>query len=289
MKMDAKFAYLIGEITPIYNDYRIRIDNAPPYVLIELSWEIGDKIKMFISQNSIKPHTLYREIYGMSEGSVNIQRKSWISREFLGRCLRIREIFISKLDIKDQLSNLKQFSFFRESMPFFDNPKYVMIGEDKVNLLRILNSSNTTLKTIRQLLKQKIGIKNSRNQRLADLEHEKDTFINFYNYILKIVNLQDDEILDILKKNYIEDEFLNLLAKNTNSCTQDGLKYYSFDIPNDITDKHWIAYANILIKFSNENNSKLIRRFRRLVPPERLTKLSEMLNELLAILRKNIP
>ena len=67
---------LIEEITPFYNDYQTKKVKVPPYILIELSWEIGEKIKIFLSKNSIKPHTLYREIYGMSEGSVNVESRT---------------------------------------------------------------------------------------------------------------------------------------------------------------------------------------------------------------------
>jgi hypothetical protein len=38
-------------------------------------------------------------------------------------------------------------------MPFFDNPKYKLKGEEREHLLTILNSDKTTLETIRKLQK----------------------------------------------------------------------------------------------------------------------------------------
>lgn len=62
-------------------------------------------------------------------------------------------MFKTKERINSELPNLKNFTLFRESMPFFDNPKYKLKGEEREHLLTILNSDKTTLETIRKLQK----------------------------------------------------------------------------------------------------------------------------------------
>ena len=68
-------------------------------------------------------------------------KKSWITREFQDRCYRIRNIFQDKDQIYSELPSLVGFTAFRESMPFFDNKKYKLEGDDRVNLLKLLNSN----------------------------------------------------------------------------------------------------------------------------------------------------
>ena len=75
-------------------------------------------------------------------------------------------------------------------MPFFDNDKYLLKGKEKKDLLNILNSnesSNLILKKIKLLQSQKIGRKNPRNQKLKEVEPQKDVFISFYNYIFNLI------------------------------------------------------------------------------------------------------
>jgi len=176
---------LIKEITPLYNSYKENAKIIKGTDAIKIMWEIGDLIKKYLKNNNIAPHTLYRQIYGKSEGTKNIEQKSYLTREFLSRSFRIRNIFTSIEEIEEKLPNLQRFITFREAMPFFDNPKYKLLGEDMENLLKILNSENSrkALHQVEELQKTYIGIKNPRNQRLKELEKDKSTFVDFYNYI----------------------------------------------------------------------------------------------------------
>jgi len=271
---------LINDITPLYNSYKQNKNSISASQAIELMWEIGAILKDFIEKEKIAPHALYREIYGKSEGSKNIARKSWITREFLGRCYRIRNIFSSKLEINRDLPNLSSFTNFRECMPFFDNDKYKFIGEEKEKLLTLLNSNQNNkyiFKTIKKLLKEKIGISNSRNQRLKDLENEKDIFINFYNYIYRITQLKSDAILIKIKEDGIDSEYISVLAQNTNALSQDGLKFFDMTNIQNTQNTNWMNYYEVISDFSNQKDPKKIRRFRRLIPPVRIAKLADML------------
>tara|TARA_B100000795_G_scaffold119631_1_gene89031 strand:- start:236 stop:841 length:606 start_codon:yes stop_codon:yes gene_type:complete len=196
-------------------------------------------------------------------------------------------MFEDRNQIYSDFPTLVGFTSFRECMPFLENEKYKFKGDERINLLKLLNSNKSKsfiLKEIRKLQADKIGIKNSRNQRLIDLEFEKTTFIDFYNYIYRLVNKNNEEILAHLSEDFIETELLKIIAKNTSALSTDGLRFFEFN--DDLVKKDsaiskiWINYINILKDFKGQSDPKKIRRFRRLIPPERIVKLADMLNNL---------
>tara|TARA_B100000953_G_scaffold249149_1_gene211549 strand:- start:43 stop:561 length:519 start_codon:yes stop_codon:yes gene_type:complete len=164
-------------------------------------------------------------------------------------------------------------------MPFFDNEKYKFVGEEKDKLLALLNSNNNKyiFKTIKKLQKERIGISNSRNQRLKDLEDEKNIFIDFYNYIYNITQLDIDEIPIKIKKDGVDSESISVLAQNTNALSQDGLKFFDMTNIQNTQNTNWMNYYEVISDFSNQKDPKKIRRFRRLIPPVRIAKLADML------------
>jgi len=278
---------LIKQITPFYNEYKLKSKSISGTNALLIMWDIGDVIKDYVNQNDVSPNSLYREVYGNSEGGTNITKKSWITREFQSRCYRIRNMFEDKNQIYSDFPTLVGFTSFRECMPFLENEKYKFKGDERINLLKLLNSNKSKsfiLKEIRKLQADKIGIKNSRNQRLIDLEFEKTTFIDFYNYIYRLVNKNNEEILAHLSEDFIETELLKIIAKNTSALSTDGLRFFEFN--DDLVKKDsaiskiWINYINILKDFKGQSDPKKIRRFRRLIPPERIVKLADMLNNL---------
>ena len=58
---------------------------------------------------------------------------------------------------------------------------------------------------VRKLLKENIGMKNSRNQRLSELHDEKRCFIDFYNHIFAMTKLNQNELKRKLADNKIDD------------------------------------------------------------------------------------
>ena len=82
--------HIISEIAPLYNSYQKETD---PVKSIVLMWEIGKILDGYIMQLNIKPHALYRELYGKSETGRNTEQRSYISREFQGRCFRVYHMF----------------------------------------------------------------------------------------------------------------------------------------------------------------------------------------------------
>lgn len=269
---------LIQQIAPLYNKYRENKDNISGTDAIEIMWDIGDYLKDYILKNKVAPHFLYREIYGKSEGQKNTSQKSYITREFLGKCYRIRNIFNNKKEIREHLPNLKRFRLFSQSMPFFDNVKYKLKGKEKESLLVLLNSNASYKEIINQiykLQKEKIGIKNPRTQRLHEVEREKQLFIDFYNFIYKILRLGDYKLC-LKEIDNINLEFIKILSKNTSALSQEGLKVFNFDIQHSLKTP-WKEYSEIIKTLIIQKDPKMRRRFRRLIPVERIVRLADML------------
>lgn len=274
---------LIQQITPLYNEYRSNKSNLSGTEALEIMWEIGDLLKGYIEQNNIAPHNLFWSIYGNAEGTKNIEQKSYITREFQNRCHRIRRIFGAKEQIKQDFPHLKSFTTFREAMPFLDDGKYKLKGNERVQLLVLLNSNQRPqeiLGKIKVLQKNKIGRKNPRTQRLFEVEKEKQEFINFYNYTYRLIKVGDYNLcLKEIKK--IKPEYINLLSKNVSALSQEGLKTYDFSIMESLKEP-WKTFSETIKDLITQKDPKNRRRFRRLIQPERIVRLADMLYGLLS-------
>jgi hypothetical protein len=271
---------LIKDITPLYNLYKENSGNISGAEALKIMWEIGDLIRQFLEKNDVAPHSLYREIYGKSEGTENTVRKSYITREFLGRSFRIRNIFDTKDSIESKLPNLKRFTTFREAMPFFDNPKYVLEGNEMEELLKILNSSNSrqAMNQVKQLQDKHIDIKNPRDQKLKELEGDKQTFVDFYNYIYQLSQKPKEEQTEELKDLDVTKNIIDHLCQDTLALTEDRLVYSGEGVYKSLNNLKWDSYIELLKRYKLESNPKRIRRFRRVIPPMKMVNLSERLH-----------
>lgn len=269
---------LIKDITPLYNKYKQEKGNLTGSEALKIMWEIGDHLKSYIDDNDVAPHNLYRQIYGKSEGKTNVEQQSYITREFLGRSFRIRNIFASKIEIDQKQKGLIDFTSFREAMPFFDNPVYSLNENEYKKLLELLNSSIKSSVIIDKLDKWKKSINNitnSRSQKLGELENEKDLFVSFYNLIYKSLSLQTHgQALELIGISDLD--YLIILSKNISATAQEGvLKYKMKDLQIDVEISN--SFILMLIKLLSKEDEKERRRFRRIIPPERMIRLSEMI------------
>ena len=274
---------LIQQITPLYNAYRSNKSTLSGTEALEIMWEIGDLLRAYIEQNNIAPHNLFWSIYGNAEGTTNIGKRSYITREFQNRCHRIRRIFANKEQIKQDFPHLKSFTTFREAMPFLDDGKYRLRGKEREQLLGLLNSDQPPQKIldrIKVLQKNKIGRKNPRTQRLFEVEKEKQEFIDFYNYVYRLIKAGDYKLcLKEFKK--IRPEYINVLSKNVSALSQEGLKIYDFATTKSL-EEPWKSFSEIIKNLISQKDAKNRRRFRRLIPPERIVRLADMLYGLLS-------
>lgn len=271
---------LIGDITPLYNSYKESSKTIDGASALHIMWLTGDLLMREIENSGVAPHNLYRKIYGKGEGSKDIVQKSYITREFLSRAYRIRKIFRLEKDIERDLPYLKSFILFREAMPFFDNDKYALKGKEKEELLNLLNcklSASLILKKIKILQKEKIGKKNPRNQKLGEVEPQKEVFINFYNFLFSLIKNNNDYAS---VKNEIKAFHKSLpdLSSNTSALAEEGFLFT--EVPEFPLGTEWRFYSEILRELSKKVDAKERRRFRRLVSPERIVRLAEMIHAL---------
>ena len=268
---------IIEDLTPLYNQYANNKNNLSGAESLKIMWDIGEIINDYIEKLQIPPHNLYRQIYGKSESNSNITQKSYITREFQGRCTRIRNIFANHEEIDKLFPSLVSFTCFREAMPFFDNQKYLFKGKDREDLLRLLNSNlkpTQVIKALRVIQAKHIGIKNKRDQRLGEVSDLKENFIDVYNSIYKLIKQGDYES-----------------AKEKISCSNEVIIYFyqkvrvllsedniSPDPVNHGELKEPFNILNVMLErlYSKKRMTER-NRFRRLVPLDRISSLSKMI------------
>ena len=267
---------IIEDIIPYYNEYKNNVNIFKPFKLIEIMWDIGEILNKEINSTGKKPHTLFREIYGKGEGISNIVQNSYITREFLGRCLRVYKLYENKDHIKSELFNLNRVTLFREAMPFLDNVKY----KDKVDrnqLICRLNSNEPykqKMEYLRLLKKKYINTKNPRTQQLNKVVEHANVFIEFYNYLYQ--NNSAKQKMDISQSSCD----LFVIFRNTQSLSNEEYKKYEqefIDEPKNI----WDDYSNILYDLITDANAKNRRRFRKLIPISKIINLSTMIYKLI--------
>jgi hypothetical protein len=158
------------------------------------------------------------------------------------------------------------------------NPKYKLDKDALGELLAIINGDHTNKEKenyIRQLQSKNIGIKNPRTQRLGKLEEDKLIFIRFYNDIVKVLKLRDYPTA-VKTLSMPPAAFISLLSLNCGAISADGLLLEKFELPKSLSQQ-WVPFARVMQKLVADENPKERRRFRRLIPPERMVRLSEML------------
>jgi len=249
-----------------------------PVCLLELLWDAGDQINEYLKVSNVKEHTLFREVYGKSESKINIQRKSYITREFQTRALRIRRLFNKRDDIRCNYNNLISLSLFRDSMPFLDNKKYKLTLKEERQLKLLITGDNPeeARKYIDSLKKKYINIKINKNQKLLELEEDRKLFIDLYNeiYLLKI-NKNDTEVKQYFRDKKIDSKILLDLSKLVSSMTNDEKKVNP-SLTRYKEEGKWKLYIESINKIACQNNARLKRRFRRIIPPIKISKMADM-------------
>lgn len=274
-----KFEELILSLNKYFYLYKSNKLKLKPYKIIEIFWDAGDSLKYYLSEHNIKKHTLFREIYGKSEGSKNIQQKSYITREFQTRSLRIRELFKNKSDIKKTYKNLQNTSYFMQSMPFFDNDKYKLSNKEMKKLKKLLNHSDKyELKNyINYLRNQYIKIEKKSIQSSNSMKAEVRIFVTMYNKIYIMLNKKNKkQIINYRNRYFLSNEFLSSLSHSVSSLTGDEKIGQEIIIDSKIP-KQWRLFAKSMNKIANGKNAVLKRRFRRIVPNLKLDNMAEML------------
>lgn len=269
---DTLIEKLIAEIAPLNNNYRFAVRAGKNgREILEIMWDVGEILK----RNGVrKIHPVAWKVYGKAQGI----RKSFITRDFLSYCFRIRRFFKQRDQIGKEFPTLKGYSLFREAFPLLENPRFKLKGKELVDLKKILNSAKNITEakeSIVKLKKRKIGISNPRTQRLVEFKYEAQNFFQLYNELKNAIVKNNVKMITKLRE--------SMTLKNTEelsslvvSLTQEGLKFPQNKVPDNVPlkwKKVWEDLNGLTEKSIEDRN-----RLRRLIPPSYLMRMAEMMN-----------
>ncbi len=267
----AEISKLIDTIAPLNNRFRDRdVLGITGTEVLGIMWSVGELLRQFMEKHQAAPHPLYWRIYGRADGLKN----SYLTRDFLSYCYRIRQYFPSTNSINDQFPNLPSYGLFREAFPLLENEKFRLNRDEEKWIVSSLNSTADPVK-LRKLIKEfkarRIGKKNDRKQRLHEV---KDIASRLHQFQREITDISDPAGLAISAE--IANTFGDLIA----ALTQENLF-----VPQ--VSEQWPSTGIELwdnvgrdLKFLFNGNIELRNRLRRLFPPRLASRLSDRLAEL---------
>lgn len=281
MDYKQKFKY---DVALLNNYYRQNKKSMSGKAVLLLMWDVGDLITKCCKKLNVKPHGLFWDIYGNSEGAKNQKAKSNLTREFMQRSERIRR-FHKKNEIIKIFPNLNRYTLYREAMSFFTDKAHLLTKAEKQDLINLLNSNEDYVDIKSQIISLKsqksikgnVGRPNPRNQRLGDVEPQKKIFYKFYQYIESLNNKDEEDLTKELAESGVNCDFINSLAVNTNALMQEKNDNHYFEIPPSLSNNLWKEYALMLQFFMNDKTPQNRKRFRRLVEMIEMYRLAQKL------------
>ena len=253
---------LIEEIGPLNNQIR----NTDGYGKISLMWDVGD----ILFKNGVKKiHPIAWEI----------QKKSYITRDLLSYCYRIRKKWPTKFELEKVLGGIRSYSTFRAALPLIENERYILKEKDVQEIIRALKEDDVieVKMKIETLKKKNINIRNDRRQRLNELKTQADAFTNFHKYLLGLLTEENTKNLDKIRESLGDDALLQL----SQMCMAIANDNYKGPSHIDIEESNAVLYIlkeNLLPISLSKKEVKA--RFRRLVPTEELIETSDILNSI---------
>lgn len=269
-----KIFNLIELITPYNNQYRDFIKEGERGVkVLILMWNVGEILDKYIIKNKIRAHNLYWQIYGKAEGL----KTSYITRDFLSYCLRIRSYFLSVSDIIEKFSQLQRYSLFREAFPLLENPKFKLTKVEQGELIVLLNSNIPSQKIkslIVEIKSKRIGIKNTRKQKLNEMDPIVNNFTLIYEELFLLIRKNDKVDLNHFSSLFPKDLLISL-SQSVSALTQENLFIPSLTFANTLPE-NWTKFIENL-KYLLNAAVEVRNRFRRLVSPKQLFDLADMI------------
>lgn len=264
---------LIEEITPLNNAYRgaVRSRGANGAQVLEIMWDVGE---VLIGAGVEKVHPVAWEIYGRTRET----RRSYITRDFISYCFRIRRYFSRRGDIRKNYPGLRRYSLFREAFPLLENRKYALDAAEKKRLLALLNSNDDPgriKREIQAMKRARIGITNDRRQKLEELEKASREVMARHAELLEINSAMDTRKIRAIRRRVGEDN-LSTLSKYCLSLFSED-----FPVPDGLGGDTELkgAWSDFYAALNAAVESGLIvrNRMRRLVRPVTFMELAEML------------
>jgi len=254
---------LIRELAPLNNAYRKAVkEGMHGKEVLKILWDAGEVI---CSKNIDHVHNIAWKIYGRSDS----KRRSYLTRDYIAYCWRVRRYFKERSDIDRDFPTLKTHKAFKEALPLLTNPKYNLSNAEKDGVHALLNKEDLKATEIfdqlAKLKKNKLPITNPRTQRLHELEDTRHVFDLAFS-------MAKSENPGLTKKqaDYLSGLWLALVGEERSFPT----KRPTGQMPDPW--KEVVQVAEALLK---EKNVEDRNRFRRVVKPEELLRASAALSK----------
>lgn len=270
---------LINEITKANNIYR-DTEESPINKILAL-WDLGN---ILFKHKVDKPHS-----YGWK---IQDQTIGIIKRMTIARAYRIRQIWAERSFIKNTFKGIKGVSIFIGSLPILDTNGQMykslskkVIGEliKNMNILAPTHF-NKYIKNFKAKYGQgRIGEKNDRERYLKDYVNMQNCFLNFYKQLQKLILENKFDGIDELKTKISLEErkaFSNFCLALTSK--KNIIFYKTFPISSKVKMFNFQIIFNFFKELLEDSNDTRRARLRRVVPPELLIEMSDMLNSIVS-------
>jgi hypothetical protein len=274
---EINLSLLIDAITKSNNVYRDA--NQAPINRILALWDLGD---VLLKYKVDKPHS-----YGWR---IQDQTNDLIKRMTIARAYRIREIWPERNYVKKTFSRIKGLSVFIESLPILD-PNGAMykalskkLIDELIKYMNILPAVQFTkyIKNFKAKHKQgRVGENNDRERYLKDYVNIQNCFLTFYKQLQKLILENRFDGIDELKSKIPLEErkaFSNFCLALTSK--KNIIFYKSFPISSKTKMLDFQNMFNFFKELLEDSNDIRRARLRRVVPPELLVEISDMLNSI---------
>jgi len=270
---------LIDAITKSNNVYRDT--NQAPINRVLALWDLGD---VLIKHKVDKPHT-----YGWR---IQDQTNGLIKRMTIARAYRIRQIWPERDYIEKTFGGIKGVSVFIESLPILDSngAMYKSLSkkliDELIKYMNILPAVQFTkyIKNFKAKHKQgRIGENNNRERYLKDYVNIQNCFLTFYKQLQKLIlENKFDGIDELQRKIPLEERksFSNFCLALTSK--KNIIFYKPFPISSKTKMFDFQNMFNFFKKLLEDSNDIRRARLRRVVPPELLIEMSDMLNSIVS-------
>jgi hypothetical protein len=270
---------LINEITKANNVYRDA--NQAPINRILALWDLGD---VLLKHKVDKPHS-----YGWK---IQDQTMGIIKRMTIARAYRIRQIWPKRGYIEKTFGGIKGTSIFIESLPILDTngQMYKSLSkkliDELIKYMNILPAVQFTkyIKNFKAEHKQgRVGENNDRERYLKDYVNIQNYFLTFYKQLQKLILENNFYGIDELKTKISLEErkaFSNFCLALTSK--KNIIFYKPFPINSKTKMFNFQIIFNFFKELLEDSNDTRRARLRRVVPPELLVEMSDMLNSIVS-------
>lgn len=252
---------LIGRLTPLNNSWR----DAEGRRKLEIMWEIGDQL---VKAGVTNHHPV----------AWAIQKRSYITRDLLSYSFMIRRQWPKKEELRAAFPNLKSYSACREAFPFILG-NYQLPEEERQRLIAALNREDPKAlkRRLRELKRQRIGIKHDRSQGLEGIEDYRQVFLDVYGHLKDLISKTEKGEIRALREQ-LGDQGLVQLAQLCMALSEEGSKGPTH-VKTDGWPSEWVHFAKSLIALM-ENGSEKRNRFRRAIGARHLLESADWFNSL---------